>query len=59
MRGRGVETAPPPVERMAQDIARSGAQSVIVFVSDESEEYVATAGTDQPTGRRSAFAWGA
>ena len=41
---------PPPVERMAQDIARSGAQSVIVFVSDDSEEYVATAGTDQPTG---------
>ncbi len=35
---------------MAQDIARSGAQSVIVFVSDDSEEYVATAGTDHPTG---------
>ena len=41
--------ARPPVERMAQDIARSGARSVIVFVSDQGEEHVATAGTDRPT----------
>ncbi len=38
----------PPVERMAQDIARSGARSVIAFVSDEGKEHVATAGTDRP-----------
>jgi D-alanyl-D-alanine carboxypeptidase len=41
--------ARPPVERRAQDIARSGARSVIVFVSDGGKEHVATAGTDRPT----------
>jgi D-alanyl-D-alanine carboxypeptidase len=46
----GEESAPPPpVERVAQDLARSGAESVIVFVSDEGEEHVATAGARRPT----------
>jgi D-alanyl-D-alanine carboxypeptidase len=39
---------PPPVERVAQDLARSGAASVIVFVSDRGREYVATAGARRP-----------
>ena len=34
---------------MAQQIARAGAASVIVFVSDDGREYVATAGTRRPT----------
>ena len=42
-------TSPPPVERVAQDLARSGAESVIVFVSEEGEEHVATAGARRPT----------
>ncbi|MGH2995203.1 MAG: serine hydrolase domain-containing protein [Gaiellaceae bacterium] len=33
---------------MAQQIARAGAASVIVFVSDDGREYVATAGTRRP-----------
>jgi D-alanyl-D-alanine carboxypeptidase len=39
---------PPPVERVAQQMARDGAASVIVFVSDDGREYVATAGTRRP-----------
>jgi D-alanyl-D-alanine carboxypeptidase len=42
-------SAPPPVERMAQEIALSGAESVIVFVSAGGKEYVATAGARRPT----------
>ena len=51
--GCGGETSaapPPPVEQVARQIARGGAESVIVFVSDDGREYVATAG-DRPTGQ--------
>ena len=41
-------SAPPPVARVAGELARSGAQSVIVFVSDKGKEYVATAGARRP-----------
>jgi TolB protein len=40
-------SAPPPVKRVALEL-RSGAKSVIVFVSDGGKEYVATAGTRHP-----------
>jgi hypothetical protein len=46
--GGGSSSTPPPVERVAQQIARTGAASVIVFVSDDGREYVATAGTRRP-----------
>jgi D-alanyl-D-alanine carboxypeptidase len=41
-------STPPPVERVAQQLARAGAASVIVFVSDDGRQYVATAGTFCP-----------
>jgi D-alanyl-D-alanine carboxypeptidase len=44
----GSSSTPPPVERVAQQIAHAGAASVIVFVSDHEREYVATAGTRRP-----------
>ena len=40
---------PPPVEQVARQIARGGAESVIVFVSDDGREYVATAGDHRPS----------
>ena len=46
-RGEG-SSAPPPVERVAREL-RSGAKSVIVFVSAGGKEYVATAGARRPT----------
>lgn len=46
--GGGSSSMPPPVERVAQQLARAGAASVIVFVSDDGREYVATAGTRRP-----------
>jgi D-alanyl-D-alanine carboxypeptidase len=42
-------STPPPVERVAREIARAGTASVIVFVSDDGREFVATAGTRPPT----------
>ena len=42
-------SAPPPVERVAREL-RSGAKSVIVFVSAGEKEYVATGGARRPTG---------
>jgi len=41
-------SAPPPVGRVAQELAQSGATSVIVFVSGDGKEYVATAGSRRP-----------
>ncbi len=41
-------TSPPPVERIAKQLARDGGRSVIVYVSDDGHEYVATAGLDRP-----------
>jgi D-alanyl-D-alanine carboxypeptidase len=41
--------APPPVELVARQFARGGAESVIVFVSDDGREYVATAGNHRPS----------
>ncbi len=47
--GGGGESSPPPaVGRVAQELAQSGAKSVIVFVSDDGKEYVATAGSRRP-----------
>ena len=46
--GGGSSSTAPPVERVAQQIARAGSASVIVFVSDHGREYVATAGTRRP-----------
>jgi D-alanyl-D-alanine carboxypeptidase len=45
---RGEASTAPPVERVAQQIARAGTTSVIVLVSDDGREYVATAGTRRP-----------
>lgn len=47
--GGGSSSTPPPVERVAEQIARAGTASAIVFVSDDGREYVATAGTRRPT----------
>jgi D-alanyl-D-alanine carboxypeptidase len=47
-RGKG-SSAPPPVERVAREL-RTGAKSVIVFVSDGDKGYVATGGARLPTG---------
>jgi D-alanyl-D-alanine carboxypeptidase len=47
-RGEG-SSALPPVERVAREL-RSGAKSVIVFVSTGDKEYVATGGARRPTG---------
>jgi D-alanyl-D-alanine carboxypeptidase len=47
--GDDSSTPPPPVDRVATDIALNGADSVIVFVSDDDHEYSATAGTRRPT----------
>jgi Tol biopolymer transport system component len=44
----GEESIPPPVGRVAAELARSGARSVMVFVSDGGKEYVATAGARRP-----------
>jgi Tol biopolymer transport system component len=44
-------SAPPPVERVAREL-RTGAKSVIVFVSAGDKEYVATGGARRPTGAR-------
>jgi TolB protein len=46
--GREQSSAPPPVARVAGELARSGAQSVLVFVSGEGKEYVFTAGARRP-----------
>jgi len=40
-------SAPPPVERVAREV-RTGAKSLIVFVSAAGKEYVATTGTRHP-----------
>ena len=40
-------SAPPPVERVAREL-RTGAKSLIVFVSAAGKEYVATAGSRRP-----------
>jgi D-alanyl-D-alanine carboxypeptidase len=46
--GGGESNAPPAVGRVAQELAQSGAKSVIVFVSGDGKEYVATAGSRRP-----------
>jgi D-alanyl-D-alanine carboxypeptidase len=46
--GDGPSAQPPPVERIARQIARAGVASVIVFVADGDREYVATAGNRRP-----------
>jgi hypothetical protein len=55
-RGEG-SSIPPPVERVAREV-RTGAKSVIVFVSAGGKEYVATGGTRRPL-EVSVFGWGA
>jgi D-alanyl-D-alanine carboxypeptidase len=52
--GDGSGVPPPPVQEVAWELARGGAESVIVFVSDDGREYVATAG-DQRPGRDQRF----
>jgi D-alanyl-D-alanine carboxypeptidase len=47
--GGDASESPPPVERVARQLARGGAESVIVFASDGGREYVATAGTRRPS----------
>jgi D-alanyl-D-alanine carboxypeptidase len=46
--GNDATSTPPPVERTARQVARAGVASVIVFVSDDGREYVATAGKQRP-----------
>ena len=49
--GCGGETSaapPPPVDQVVWQLVRGGAESVIVFVSDDGREYVATAGNHRP-----------
>jgi D-alanyl-D-alanine carboxypeptidase len=48
--GRAVPA--PPVDRIARELAESGAKRVIVFVNDDGDEYVATAGADRPAADR-------
>lgn len=50
--GRDESSPPPPVERVAREIAESGAERVIVFVSDDGKEHVATAGAARPAADR-------
>ena len=45
---RLASATPPPVERIAKQLARDGGRSVIVHVSDDGHEYVATAGPTEP-----------
>ena len=49
-------SAPPPVERVAREL-RTGAMSVIVFVSVGGKEYVATAGARRPTADQRFRVW--
>ena len=49
--GCGEDTSsatPPPVARIAKQLARDGGRSVIVYVSDDGHENVATAGSVRP-----------
>jgi D-alanyl-D-alanine carboxypeptidase len=41
--------SPPPVERVARQLADGAAESVIVFVVDDGREYAATAGSRRPS----------
>ena len=47
-RGEG-SSVPPPVGRIARELADGGAQRVIVFASVRGKSYVATAGTRRPS----------
>jgi D-alanyl-D-alanine carboxypeptidase len=47
--GEESSTPAPPVEQVARQLARAGAESVVVFVSDDGREYAATAGTSRPS----------
>jgi D-alanyl-D-alanine carboxypeptidase len=47
--GKEAASTPPPVERMAKQLTRAGAGSVIVFVSEDGKEHVAAAGTPRPS----------
>ncbi len=38
----------PPLERIVRELGKTGAESLIVFVSDGDKEYVATAGSRRP-----------
>ena len=51
--GDGSGAPPPPVQEVARQLARGGAESVIVLVSDDGREYVASAG-DSATEHRPA-----
>jgi D-alanyl-D-alanine carboxypeptidase len=44
--------AAPPVDRIARELAKGGSERVIVFVSDDGEEHVATAGKPRPAADR-------
>jgi D-alanyl-D-alanine carboxypeptidase len=46
--GNEKASVPPPVESSARQIAQSGAESVIVFVATDGDEYDATAGKSPP-----------
>jgi D-alanyl-D-alanine carboxypeptidase len=46
--GPAATSGPPPVERIARQLAAGGAQRVIVFSSARGKSYVATAGTRRP-----------
>lgn len=46
--GDGSDAVDPPVGRVARQFATAGADSAIVFVSDDGEEYTATAGSRRP-----------
>jgi D-alanyl-D-alanine carboxypeptidase len=46
--GDASSAPPPPVERMARELASDGGQRVIVAVSDDGREHVATAGRRRP-----------
>jgi D-alanyl-D-alanine carboxypeptidase len=49
----GVDSSPPPpVEALAQQLAGPGTKSVIVFVSDDGSEHVATRGSARPPADR-------
>jgi D-alanyl-D-alanine carboxypeptidase len=51
--GSDEASPPPPVERVAREMAESGgAKRVIVFVSDDGKEHVATAGAARPAADR-------
>ena len=47
--GDGSGAPPPPVQEVARQLARGGAESVIVLVSDDGRAHVASAGIHRPS----------